>query len=447
MNKLKSRQQKIVNAFRHPIWLISAIAVLILPVYILLTSLKSNAAPKKKLPEAATVRKVNGTVLIKKGDDLGSQSVDTWGRTPQKMQAELRRWGDELTVQGDSKSRATLEGIPNGPQVSPKAQPTQTIYEFPCTGKVGGLIIGFQQGQNRGCVPPGFEVRLSSSNGQVHLPNNSTIQAAKNLLKAQATRSQLLYCTVAATGQGWWFRWGTVGNYYNPCEEATQQCMRSITKGECTVVSLGEWSARELDLVVSVECADNRVFTDRGNGLEVAKELVIKVTNEALNNKATSCALNVYQPDKLIVAPASEMATLVQAQDFNGSLAIDALAGDVIIRSARNPSGILLKVRNRYIYPENSIQPTDFAEIIRSPAVREFLDPANWAPNTTAQIKVYQTALSPTNPNNSTKIRPKELLSILWNIWGLVRPTLRPERTEDTLPPSSSPPSPTSTLK
>jgi hypothetical protein len=239
MKNLKYGQQKIVNVFRHPIWLISAIATLILPVYIPLASFESDAAQNKKSPEAARIRKVSGDVLASMNGDR-SQPLNAQGRTPQGIQAELRRWGDELAVAGDRKSWATFEGVPNGPQISPKPQPTLTRYNFPCKGDIGGLVVGWQKGKNRGCAPPGFEVRLSSKNGQVRLPGDRTIQAAKNLFKAQATRSQLLYCTVAATGKGWWFRWGTWDNSYNPCEEATQQCLRSISDGECTVVSLGE---------------------------------------------------------------------------------------------------------------------------------------------------------------------------------------------------------------
>lgn len=434
MNKSQYGKQKIKNALRHPIWLSSAIATLILPVFIPIASIESDAAQNKKSPEAARVRKVNGDVLISMNGSNRSLPLNPLGRTPQGIQAELRRWGDKLAVAGDRKSWATFEGLPSGPQISPKPQPALTVYEFPCKGVVGGLVVGWQKGKNRGCAPPGFEVRLSSRNGQVQLPSDRTIHATKNLLKAQTTRNQLLYCTVAATGKGWWFRWGTSDNSYNPCEEATQQCLRSISDGECQVVSLGEWSAEEPDLVVSVECADNRVFTANGNGWDVANELVMRTTNEALNNKAQSCALNVYQPDKLIIAPASEIATLIQAQDLNDALAIDALAGDVIIRSAKHPDGRLLKVGNRYVYPEDSIQALDVTEIAQSPALQEFLNPTNWSPDTTIQIKNYQVALG--KREDRTKFRAERLLPILWSIWNIVQPP--PER------PDNNPPNDTS---
>lgn len=443
MNKLKYWQQKNGTVVHYWIWLICAIASVTVPVYILITWSKSNAASHEQAPpKAALVINAGGEVFIKLGRTR-SKRVNQDGRTPEGEQAKLQKWGDELTVEGNGESQARLNSIPPGNQAYASPQFTLTTYTFPCRGKVGGLIVGWQKNKRRGCAPPGFEVRLSSGNQSFQLPNNNTVQASKNLLQAQTSLNQLRYCTVAASGQGWWFRWGT---YEEPCEDATQQCLRSISNGECIVVSLGEWSVREQDLFVSVECADNRVFTDRGNGLEVAKDLVIKVTEEALNAGAKSCALNVYQPDKVIVSPASEIATLIQAQELNGTLTIDALAGDVIIRSAKKPEGILIKVGNRYIYPEDNIQAINLAEVVNSPAVVAFLDAANWPRDATSQIEDYKAALGKSADPSPRTNQTGEVLRILWDVWNIFRPTQRPEPTETTPTPTRTIPTQTTPI-
>jgi hypothetical protein len=185
-------------------------------------------------------------------------------------------------------------------------------------------------------------------------------------------------------------------------------------------------------MIVSVECADNRVFTAKGNGLDASMILIRDLALEALNKKATSCALNIYQPDKLIVSPASEKATLIQTGKIDGSLWIDALAGDVIIRSAQKIEGQILRFGNRYIYPENKIQPINVSDAIRSTSVQAFLNTSNWPIEVASKNSDYadQSASEPTSEKDSTQ----EALTILWEIWNILpkrQPSQKPSSEQD----------------
>jgi hypothetical protein len=432
------------------------------PLSIIITGVTCTAYA---LIEAARVESAKGTVLIQKHSpsksvSSPSKSVNNNGFTPDGKRAELRDPKDQLTVDGDNNSQATFISVPSKPKgmkfLAAPSSGSVSIYSFPCNGGRGRFVFGWQKGKQRVCDPPG--ITISKLNSNLHTRHLSTpikvAQALNSGLITQLSDSQLQfqYCSVAAKGYGWWTRWGTWTDDYNPCQEAEQECLRYSSSENCVTVSIGDWSARDSDLLVSVECANNRILTGRGNGIRVAKVLIEELAGQAKLDGEKACALNVFSADKLIVSPASNGTTLIQTQDFNGNLEVDALAGNVIIRSERKPGGTLLRVGNRYTYPQDDIQPINVSEIAETPPIQAFLDEANW-PTASSDIDEYKAALGreeevglggasldkpPDDPSDTSGSDTPKVINILWNVWGMIQPSSRPGNSQYPYPSSPS---------
>jgi hypothetical protein len=431
---------------RHPIQFILIPLGILFPL--LMLDIAINNPSYARIPDAASVQTTRGGgVLIK---NVGSSSVPVGekGRTRDGKQAELRNPKDVLTVDGDNYSNAFFISVPKGMKAYTKPSNTQTTYKFPCGAEEGGLVVGWQKGKKViPCSPPGMRIKSSSRNYRSYLSTPIKVaEAVNDRLITQLSLSQLqfMYCSVAAKGYGWWTRWGTWTDDYYPCQEAEQECLRHSSSENCVVVSMGDWSAQESDLLVSVECANNRILTDRGNGVRVAKVLIEQLAEQAKMDGEKACAINVFSSDDLLVAPASNGTTLIQTQDSNGNIEVDALAGNVIIRSEKKPGGILVRVGNRYTYPQDSLQPINVSEIAQSPDIQAFLDNSNW-PTDSSDIDEYRAALgreeevgsgSKSDSGSDSGIKPKVVIDILWNVWGMLQPTSRSGNSQY---PSSSP--------
>jgi hypothetical protein len=94
----------------------------------------------------------------------------------------------------------------------------------------------------------------------------------------------------------------------------------------------------------------------------------------------------------ITVYPARYENTLIQTQaPGDGTLRVDVLLGSVDIESARNPQTITVEAGNRYIEPSEG-QGTqeditsEIPQIISSPSLQIFLDPANWSSENAAAI-------------------------------------------------------------
>ena len=270
-------------------------------------------------------------------------------------------------------------------------------YHFPCRFEVGTAVIGWTEGRDgRACAHQGAKITLDSSSTGAIVPQSPT-QASKTLETAQAVvvaSPQYHYCTVAAKDRGWWVDWGTPDN---PCEKAQQSCLETGSADGCEVIGSGDWSAKEQDVLITVGCANEKLYTAKGTGREVATQLLSNVVQEAKVDTSKVCILNVYQPDDLVVVPASENATLVLAQSSNNVMTVDALAGDVIVQSAQKPEGILLREGSRYIHPQGTVQSINISEVVQTNPVQIFLNPENWAPEDSAELNEYRTAVGQSN--------------------------------------------------
>lgn len=381
------------QAIHYPRLLISAIAGMLIFFSVLATCDESYAAPA---PEAALVIKVDGVGVKFKKTGFASQSAVAW-------KTMLREPNEDLIVPANSASLAVLKGTSkeqplSGPTVSAisKSMSYDTRYRFPCMVSGSTGFIGWRlstETNDRGCVSPGMRL------------------LARSLQSERISVNEVKYCSaVSDSGQGWGVSSSSgLSSSEDPCKKALEICQEMDSSSDCSVVNSDKWSIQDRDLVVSLECADRQLPTLTGTGRTIAATLA-QLEERAKVLGATSCVLDVYQPDKLIVSPASEKLTLFRFDNLgSGRLVVDAIAGDIIVKSARQPQGLLVEQERSY-YSDGEgggrIGRSEREEIAKAPATQAFLKNEPRLPSSndtsisrdvaeqiTAEIKEYQEVL------------------------------------------------------
>jgi hypothetical protein len=380
-----------MNHFKH-----SLLAASLIPASVLWSAIATRAA----VPKAAFVTRMSGSSIV----------LERPGRSPQSAAAwltQLRDYRENLFVPKGTSSNATLTGISAAPGVSIKSQhligPTayvqsQTIevrYRFPCSVSGEGLL-GWRPSRerdDRGCVPPGVRIRSGQGGGSAFLPLQAPPIATKQLLKAQRLPDFLLglvrvqYCSaIGDGGTGWGVSssdsMGLLGAG-DPCEKALKDCLQTSSGDDCSVASTWEWKASDRDLIVSLDCDDNRKFNAKGNGWAIASTLLLRLKETARTIGAKSCTFDVYASGEAIVAPATDQLTLVQFRRSGSQLIVDAIRGDVVIKSAEDPNGRTVSQGSSYVggsydgdryFPNRQpIQPLSTTELSNSSIVQSFL--------------------------------------------------------------------------
>lgn len=395
-------------------WITRAITSVLIPSYVLAVSTRSLAL---SIPSAAEVSEFIDVPSGSLHNQIHLGQFDHSEIQPVHRGAHLSNLSQFLKIPGNRRAQVNLrylfDTIPSaqlGVQAGPSWSPS--FYYFPCRFEGGTFVVGWHAGtEGRPCSNPGITVNLDQSDGQASLPQllqtadlPGVLASPKQNLTTQiasASNPLMRYCTIAARGRGWWVRWG---NFENPCQEALQACLETGSADGCIALGVGHWRAKDQNLLVTVGCADDRFYSARGNGIQVATTLISDLAQEAKAAQSRVCALNVYQPDDIIIAPATDETTLIQTQDLGSSLAVDALAGDLLIRSTHRPDGLTLAQGHQYLSAQNRIQPIDVSEVAQSTAVRNFLDPASWPPEAASELDDYQKALDNTDdpPGNSS---------------------------------------------
>ena len=138
------------------------------------------------------------------------------------------------------------------------------------------------------------------------------------------------------------------------------------------------------------------------------------------NNLQASRKLLAQAEDEVTVVP-TPGESIIQTADTATGINVNVLVGDVRVKSAKNPSGRLVKAGERYDYPQDTITPIDTNPILNSPTVQDFLNPNNWrspdipqrvADGIAGQLEEMRTALgkgspavasNPRNNNNSSQ--------------------------------------------
>ncbi|MBE9034320.1 hypothetical protein [aff. Roholtiella sp. LEGE 12411] len=378
-----------MNNTNHLNRLKPATPAVLIPLYILATC----ATIYAEVPKTAVIHHVSdpGVRMLLGATDSGR------AKPGQRMQ----QYKDAVGVPGSktSLSRLSLRNQTDG-QIGAlvKAGPASitSVYTFPC--KVSGSVLYGWRQHGGSCsnglwvVPVGPELQGS----KVPSSNTDTAIASKNLLKAQASTDLVkYYCsTVANSKIGQWI---TSAGLLSPdvaCQEATQKCEAS-TGSKCVVASLGEWSVKDPDLVVSMQCASNKTTeilarTDRGNG-SVIDKLLSELEQMSQAVRGINCVAGIYHPNELIVSPAKDELTLIQTNDIGGNVEINVLVGSVNIVSTAKPNGLKVQKGFRYRLRENTVTKiTDCSSRLKSQPVQEFLNSDNWPQEVNNQLQGYR---------------------------------------------------------
>lgn len=383
-------------------WLTRVASLVLIPAYALSVSTRTLAL---SIPTAAEISHFQNTSSNSLQDQIYIGQFDNSARQPVFQGFRLFNRERFLSIPGNQYAQANLRYVfDNNPdaQLGVQAGPSSTpsAYYFPCRFEGGTFVVGWSAGtEGRPCSNPGITVSLGSSGQQAELPQpialQAPISASTKELSAQANNPVMQYCTIAANGRGWWVRWG---NFADPCQEALQACLATGPASGCIALGTGHWRAKDPDLLVTIGCADNRFYSARGNGVRVATTLISDLAQTAKADKSRVCVLNVYQPGDIIVAPATDEATLIQTQAAGTSLTVDALTGDLLIRSTQQPDGLILERGHQYLSTQHQVRPIDVSAAAQSTPVRNFLDPANWPPESAADLDDYQDALNDDEP-------------------------------------------------
>ncbi|GET41843.1 hypothetical protein [Microseira wollei] len=175
------KRQKTFKFTDRAIWLIPAVAAVLVPVCVLVTGVKSSAADI-----FAIIDQMRGTPRVIR-DGIGRSEEAKKGKTI------LRSYDDILVVPPDDNSWADLDFRYSNNQktgfyftAGPHAQ-WESQYKFPCRGNAGELQIQWTYGNNtQPCQNVTVRATSDSSPAQSpHLQNTYTVQAAKNILKAK----------------------------------------------------------------------------------------------------------------------------------------------------------------------------------------------------------------------------------------------------------------------
>ncbi|WP_088889067.1 hypothetical protein [Leptolyngbya ohadii] len=412
-------------------WFIRAIAGVLIPSYIFAVCTRVYAANNSG---AAEIYRVNNPNTTNQWGRLQFGRYNSVNSNSPHGGERLVNWNQFLWVPGRTQAWARLEHITaNGgrSRMAVQAGPSNvdSSYQFPCEAN-GNIVIGWHPGQRgRMCSgTAGFTLRLPASGNRAEIDNPGRQYASKELTLAETVVANTLYqyCSTASKNRGWWASWGTNDD---PCTRAIELCLQSASADRCEIVGTGSWYARDPDVLAIAGCPDNRVYTQRNSGREIATRLIQQIDAETKADGQTVCALNVYRPGDVNVSPASEDATLVSVETLNSSMTIKALTGDIVVRNLERPEGFVLETGNQYIYPQNQIQPLNPAQAAQSPVVQEFLNPANWSPDTLPDLQAYQSGLSgepqttatqpddrPRRPNFIERILP---IAVLLGVVGL----------------------------
>lgn len=369
----------------------------------------------------------------------GGNSTST---NPVRRDDQFTDLSQYLWVPGNNRSWATLVyKYSNDPGsklgVATGTSSTASTYYFSCQFEAGKFVIGWNAGDSgqRPCASQGARINvdtqkraaLSQSIAQKTNPKTNAAaapaSAAEPLLDQQAyigTNPLLQYCTVAARNRGWWLRWDT---QRNPCQEVEQLCAATGSDEDCKILSQGEWRAKDENLFLAIVCAEDQIYTARGSGLEMAETLLPQLAQQADAEHSKACAVNIYRPMEVIATPVTNDETLIQASGDSGALVVDVLAGSVLIRSAQQPTGKLLRAGDRYNYPQDTTEAIDVSDVTRqSPLVQIFLNPDNWPPNSTDVVKNYRASLGDSGRVASDEPRKRRngFLNFLLPILGVI---------------------------
>jgi hypothetical protein len=384
-----------------------AVATLLTPFYVLTTCSASLASG---LPAWLSVASYKGTVHFKDGikqPDMITSPQERDGirlKTPNQQLQITQNSEAGFIFRDEVDKKLHDNAITGGSKNSP------TEYWYPCSGK-GTFTIAWKAG-NKSKPCRNFKVSGSTVTEKASLAsweNASVAQANKSFLNAQQRRIDIdrpidmEYCnTVADSGKGWGFG-SSVNRIFSgksPCETALEKCSETSEGSDCSVTSWATWNLRERNLIVSRQCDRSTPISRRGTGTTIATTVLLEFLQEALRSQASSCELNVYRSDEIIISPVNDQLTLVHTdRSEDGAIVVNVIAGTVEIRAATNlQAPVTVSTGNRRIFYGNNRfsqeELLDTQQVASSPSVQGFLNSENWPRDFTPQLEEYQNAIN-----------------------------------------------------
>ncbi|MBZ8180328.1 hypothetical protein [Oscillatoria salina] len=305
------------------------------------------------IPEYARITNVVGPreISIRRGNRL----------EPADLESELRKYTDALYLPASSRAYSSLRFFDRQNrdlllevQADTKNQEI-TLYYLPCSARQGDteVIQWNTKGRRaaRGCER-GIRVRPSGSDRGAQLTDSEPLYTFDSL-KQSIPRGTLYYCTVLAdSGQAWF----TVAPSEEVCQQPLQQC-RANGGSNCTPVTLDFWHNREQDLTALIDCANNRVFSAKGNGSQMTK-IASDLWQQATAQGATFCAFRIKGKKDIIVKPSTNEKTLLQTINTSNGIEVRVFEGEAIVQTAKNPQGVTVPASQKYNYSgENAPDP------------------------------------------------------------------------------------------
>jgi hypothetical protein len=200
-----------------------------------------------------------------------------------------------------------------------------------------GLVIGDGDSRDRKDAKEGQ--KLEKPNQILYVPGNGPWA---NLSFFQAAPLDSLELLVKAGP------YPTISKWYFPC---------SATGGRFTI-AFSKGKTRGCEEGVKVQSSSKRGWLPNNN-LQASRRLLAQAEDEVT-----------------VVPTPGE--SVIQTADTAAGITIDVLVGEVVIKSAKNPGGRLVKAGEKYAYPQDTITPIDQNSILNSPEMQEFLNPNNW---------------------------------------------------------------------
>jgi hypothetical protein len=285
----------------------------------------------------------------------------------------------------DLRTQLTIRGRRDGTGIA--------TFSFPCTMRGAEAVIGWEGGRGSACTDPqGFRVTPGGRPRTVNLENlHPDVLARTKSLQAQGIDTSnpdvQFYCNaLPSTGEGKRGISINGGSPQDACNQAIQQCVRQNSGSECSAVSVGEWSKRDPNLVLSLICerTQNRVLSDPTNGNRVQFSLQLLELASRRFGLLDTCLVDLYRSDTVVVAPATSENTVVLVNSLSDRVEVNAIRGDVLVRSAERPSGSQLRQGRKYIYygdfrspqgqaEERPINSQESATLQGSPVYRDFI--------------------------------------------------------------------------
>ena len=317
----------------------SVVSIIIISLFFLsIAKIKTFADENKQ--ESAMIAKI--TAIIGKRElwlNLGGR------RSPGAEGAKLQKYRDKMIVSGNSSTHAILNFFSKdnkdlGMYVKTNPHQIGAIYYFPCILKGGQFLFGWklahewQKPCHRGVKIKKGEPQLSS---------------LKQLYSQSAPR-KINYC-VTETESGNSFLGVTSGD---PCKKAVAQCKKNNKSDRCTPTTVGHWWNTEPNLTAIIRCDDrSELFRLEGSGAKM-QQLVKQLWQQTNDRQAKSCGLEIYSPEDIYVSPAETIETkdeeiMVKTEDTGACPEVKVVYGAVIVKSASNPQGELLKAEDKSI--------------------------------------------------------------------------------------------------